>query len=162
MSLEDLGNIGEFVAAVAVVASLIYLAAQIRQNTQSVRASTYQSMVQGQRLQPLIVEHREIAELIAQAIEDPSRLDEVDQLRLRFMLNLGFRSFDIYHYQYRKGLLEEEQWSGYDNLIRSFVGTIPAVVSQWWNEGAGQQYSEPFRRYVEELLKGAGPGKPTA
>ena len=30
MSLEDLGNIGEFVAAVAVVVSLIYLAVQIR------------------------------------------------------------------------------------------------------------------------------------
>jgi len=42
MSLEDLGNIGEFVAAVSVVVSLIYLAVQIRQNTRSVRASTYQ------------------------------------------------------------------------------------------------------------------------
>ena len=31
MSLEDLGNIGEFVAAVAVVISLVYLAIQIRQ-----------------------------------------------------------------------------------------------------------------------------------
>jgi CubicO group peptidase (beta-lactamase class C family) len=33
MSLEDLGNVGEFVAAVGVVISLIYLAIQIRQNT---------------------------------------------------------------------------------------------------------------------------------
>jgi hypothetical protein len=33
MSLEDLGNIGEFVAAAAVIVSLIYLAMQIRQNT---------------------------------------------------------------------------------------------------------------------------------
>ena len=39
MSLEDLGNIGEFVAAVAVVVSLIYLAVQIGQNTRSLRAS---------------------------------------------------------------------------------------------------------------------------
>ena len=33
MSLEDLGNIGEFVGAIAVVFSLIYLAFNIRQNT---------------------------------------------------------------------------------------------------------------------------------
>ena len=33
MSLADLGNIGEFVGAIAVVASLVYLALQIRQNT---------------------------------------------------------------------------------------------------------------------------------
>ena len=161
MSLEDLGNIGEFVAAVAVLVTLGYLAIQIRQNTQSVRASTYQSMVQGQRLQPLVIEHREIAELFVQAGQDPSRLDEADQLRLYFALNLAFRSFDLYHYQYRKGLLEEEQWSGYDNLIRSFIGTSPAV-SPWWNDGARQQYSESFRRYFDELLEDTGPDETTA
>ena len=45
MSLEDLGNIGELVAAIGVIASLIYLAIQIRQNTQSVRSSAVQASV---------------------------------------------------------------------------------------------------------------------
>jgi hypothetical protein len=45
MSLEDLGNIGEFVAAAAVIVSLIYLAVQIRQNTKSLRASTFQGAI---------------------------------------------------------------------------------------------------------------------
>ena len=40
MSLEDLGNIGEFVAAVAVVISLVYLAVQIRQNTTQMSQNT--------------------------------------------------------------------------------------------------------------------------
>ena len=42
MSLEQLGNIGEFVAAIAaiaVVVSIFYLAMQMRQNTASVRAN---------------------------------------------------------------------------------------------------------------------------
>ena len=33
MTLEDLGNLGEFIGAIAVVVSLAYLAYQIRQNT---------------------------------------------------------------------------------------------------------------------------------
>ena len=33
MTLEDLGNLGEFVGAIGVVVSLVYLALQIRQNT---------------------------------------------------------------------------------------------------------------------------------
>ena len=49
MSLEDLGNIGEFVAAVAVVVSLIYLAVQIRDNTRSLQAASLQSVLDGQR-----------------------------------------------------------------------------------------------------------------
>ena len=33
MTLQDLGNLGEFISAVAVVVSLVYVAYQIRQNT---------------------------------------------------------------------------------------------------------------------------------
>ena len=33
MTLEDLGNLGELVGAIGVVASFIYLAVQIRQNS---------------------------------------------------------------------------------------------------------------------------------
>ena len=33
MTLQDLGGLGEFIGAVAVVVSLIYLAVQVRQNT---------------------------------------------------------------------------------------------------------------------------------
>ena len=51
MSLEDLGNIGEFVGAMAVVFSLIYLAIQIRQNTAAVRTASRQDIVSGYREQ---------------------------------------------------------------------------------------------------------------
>jgi hypothetical protein len=43
MSLEDLGNIGEFVAAVGVIISLIYLAIQIRQNAEALRSAMQQA-----------------------------------------------------------------------------------------------------------------------
>ena len=45
MTLQDLGNIGEFVGAIGVVATLGYLTVQIRKNTLSVRASTFQEAV---------------------------------------------------------------------------------------------------------------------
>ena len=40
MSLDDLGNIGEVVAAIGVVISLFYVGYQIRQNTRASRASS--------------------------------------------------------------------------------------------------------------------------
>ena len=45
--LESLGNIGEFLGALAVLISLVYLAIQIRQNTQTVRSATHQAWVTG-------------------------------------------------------------------------------------------------------------------
>ncbi len=47
MTLQDLGNLGEFIGAIAVVISLVYLAAQIRQTQHSV------GIRQQGRLQPL-------------------------------------------------------------------------------------------------------------
>ena len=45
MTLQDLGAIGEFIGGIAVVITLVYLAVSIRQNTKSVRASTYQAIL---------------------------------------------------------------------------------------------------------------------
>ena len=43
MTLSDIGNIGEAVGAIAVVASLVYLAIQIRQNTSQMKHSSMHS-----------------------------------------------------------------------------------------------------------------------
>ena len=40
MTIQDLGSIGELVAAMATLGTLIYLALQIRQNSQTVKAQT--------------------------------------------------------------------------------------------------------------------------
>jgi len=40
VTIQELGSLGEFVAAIATIATLGYLAIQIRQNTRSVRASS--------------------------------------------------------------------------------------------------------------------------
>ena len=42
MSLEDLANIGEFVGALGVIISLVYLTTQIRQNTRALKSSAHQ------------------------------------------------------------------------------------------------------------------------
>ena len=42
-TLQDLGSLGEFVGAIGVVVSLVYLAQQMRQNTTSVRAASFNS-----------------------------------------------------------------------------------------------------------------------
>ena len=39
MNLDDLGNIGEFIGAIAVVVSIVYLTVLVRRNTQSLDAA---------------------------------------------------------------------------------------------------------------------------
>ena len=49
MTIQDLGSIGELVAAIATVATLAYLAIQIRRNTTSVRAASRLEIASGWR-----------------------------------------------------------------------------------------------------------------
>jgi hypothetical protein len=42
MSIAELGDLGEFIASFGVLATLIYLAIQMRQNTQALRLNTAQ------------------------------------------------------------------------------------------------------------------------
>ena len=42
MTIQDLGSLGELIAAVATVATLVYLAIQLKQNTLALRSQTFQ------------------------------------------------------------------------------------------------------------------------
>jgi hypothetical protein len=43
MTLENLGNLGEFLGAVGVIVTLVYLAVPIRENTRMMRANIRQA-----------------------------------------------------------------------------------------------------------------------
>jgi hypothetical protein len=49
VSLQDLGNLGDFIGGIAIIVTLIYLATQIRQNTTSVRAASRLEIASGWR-----------------------------------------------------------------------------------------------------------------
>jgi hypothetical protein len=49
VNLDALGNIGDFVGGIAVIATLIYLAVQVRQNTSALRTASRQEIVSGFR-----------------------------------------------------------------------------------------------------------------
>jgi hypothetical protein len=59
----ELGALGEFVGSIGVIATLIYLAVQIRQNSMQLRLSSIQSV------------NEKFAALIAQATQDPVRVE---------------------------------------------------------------------------------------
>jgi len=79
MDLTQLANLGEFIGGVAVLATLVYLAIQVRQNTRSLQATRHQeSLRMAQGLFAPFVENREFADFIRMARDTPESLDETD------------------------------------------------------------------------------------
>lgn len=83
MTLEQYAQIGEIIAAIAVIASLIYVAQQLHQNTDMMSVGNAQHMVDfNTNLVGPIVANRELAELWAKGESELDILDPVDRQRI--------------------------------------------------------------------------------
>jgi hypothetical protein len=155
MSLEDLGNIGEFVAAVAVVVSLIYLAVQIRQNTGSLRTSAYEHVATGAAdLNARISESAELTKLVTLGGLDPDRLSPEERVRFMFLMFAIFGNLEFIFQQWQRGLIEPDAWDRWSQTIRYYTWQ-PGVRSWWAIKPA--PFSESFTRYVESECLGQPP-----
>ncbi|NIQ57201.1 MAG: hypothetical protein GWN71_28625 [Gammaproteobacteria bacterium] len=119
MTWSALQAVAEVIGAIAVVASLVYLAIQVRQNTRAVRAATYDAMV------------RSSADFLDPLIRDGS-------LARLFESNV--------FYQSRQGTLEPWLWEAWRTVMLSYFH--PPGIRAWW-EDRRTAYSEPFRQFLE-------------
>jgi hypothetical protein len=147
MTLEDLANVGEFLGGLAVIVSLAYLAIQIRQNTRSVRAATFQAVADsiselGFRLGVDPAHGR----VFVAGLQADGSLSEDEQRQFHFMLLTGTRRFENAYLQWRSGVLSDEQFEGFRNgnarILRSPGG--PA----WWPIWR-DHFTVPFREFVD-------------
>ncbi len=87
MTIEDLGNIGELVAAVGVIISLIYLAMQLRSNTLALRAESrdknFANFIAANR--PALID-KELMRVWLDGLEATAELDREDAERFERML----------------------------------------------------------------------------
>jgi uncharacterized membrane protein len=155
VSIQDLGSLGEFVAAIATIATLIYLAIQIRQNTESVRMSAETDVSrQFADWASLVVNNPELGRIWDAAADDPDSLsDEEIRQFLWFVMEL-LLLYEAQYHLYRKGLISQESW---DAKAHMYLGVIKMpIVSNWWDSGLGP-FSEQFRTYINENRHIANP-----
>lgn len=150
-TLEDLGNLGEFVGALGVVISLVYLAKQMQQNTTSVRAASFNSMVQNSMnlLRNAYID-AEFAAFLHRAEQDPSSLSPAETVRWDAYMTAVFRHFGNLVYQYRVGAVDREMWDSYETTLEQHL-RVPAWGA--WFEENKALFSASLVDQVERTLK---------
>ena len=87
MSLEHAFFVSQIIASVAIVASLIFVGLQVRDNTTALQREEHNStMAQWTVIRMAVAKHRDIAELMTDGLNGSRSLDRADQLRLEQML----------------------------------------------------------------------------
>lgn len=163
MSIAQLlGNIGEFVGAVAVVVTLAYLAVQVRYSREATEANT-KSLRSVARFESgrywseetiRMALSPDMASIVAAGFEDASQLGDNDRERLVAWFLQHVLMKDTLYHQYLDGIFPEEAWKAHEQV------TIGAIQTDAWCrvwDAGFMPVSEEFREYVEELRKANPP-----
>ena len=88
MTIQDWGSIGEMIGAIATIATLVYLAIQIRGNTIVAETSAVQSMLDGgrDRTAKHISGNPELADIVGRGLSSLDNLDDSERLQLYFFV----------------------------------------------------------------------------
>jgi hypothetical protein len=144
-----LGNFGEFFGAIAVVATLAYLAVQIRQNTNALRSASYEhwnqqaaefAHFQGQHA-------KELAET-----EDVASFDELTGEQFRYvacLLTIASNQAQCAFLQHRAGTVDDDVFEARIRAFLFFIEKIPHL-KETWGQITRESEVPAFVEYIEE------------
>ncbi len=148
MNWEAIGAIGEAIGAIAVIATLIYLAIQIRQNTESVRANSYQSWMSANLQIGTAMSNQYQSNVVGAAIFDSRNLKSESEAVAFGMLYISvFQTAQSIDYLYKSGSLDENLWRAEMSRTAGLLG-MPGV-RQWWDGGGKTQLTPEFAKFIE-------------
>jgi hypothetical protein len=156
MNWDAIAAMAELVGAVGVIASLFYLASQIRQNTRSIRASSYHALVTNlSNLSGEIGRNSVMADIMRRGMPDIESLEPTERLQLSMTLISLFRNYENIFYQYRQNMIEEHVWNGWrSSMTRTFWAP---GVQLWW-----QTWRVDCAPDFRDFLESSSPRSPSA
>ena len=146
LTIQDLGALGELLGSVAVLATLVYLALQTRQNTMAIGAQLDAAVIAGRQNTALSVA---TSNELAEAIREDSAADiTTNRLRLGLFWASVLYSFTWQLQQVRRGLLPTSEEAMLAVNVRSlFAGSHS--FEGWWG-GVRSLFPPEFVEWVEE------------
>lgn len=132
MKVEAVNALAQLIAAIGVIVSLFYLAAQIRQNTRSMRTMGVDSLAHS--LVDLLGPHAQNPEFITRFFRGNRKLERGERRRARWL-------------QQRQSTLDRQQWDGWDAYIRIYYHR--PGVNTWWTMRRAA-FAAGFREYLKK------------
>ena len=148
MNWDAISALGTIIGSIAVLVTLIYLAVQIRQNTEAINAQSRQSILAAAQAEIFLrIQFPELEIAITQD-DVPT---QVEQVKINAWLAGVFRSREFSWLQYNQGLIDESQWSTEVNVI-SIVLSAPRA-RDWWEIAGRKSFGQKFVHFVDEVIR---------
>ena len=150
VTIQELGSIGELIAAIATIATLVYLALQIKGSAASVRAEGRRAF--DTDLNEAIRQiggDPEVAQLFMLGLGRPNELDPAQMFRFHLFMSHFFSQQDTAWKEVRLGTISQYELSESINRSRPFLESPGGRA--WWQANS-RIFSAEFRRYFESAV----------
>ncbi len=150
MDLEAVATLGEIIGAIAIVISLVYLGAQIRQSTNVARrAAASEAIAAVREINDHIIRDRSLNDLYRRGLNGVENLSE-DEFPQFWLLTMNlFKTVEHLHFQFVHGAMDEEVWSGWEWLLGRYV-TSPGGLHYY--QERKRAFSPIFREWMDNQI----------
>ena len=146
LTIQDLGALGELLGSVAVLATLVYLTLQTRQNTMAIGAQLDAAQISStQHVGLTLATSTELREALR---EDQIDAPAINEMRRNQYWTSRFLNFQWQFAQAQRGLLPTFNEAGLAPMLPTFFNRYRSFEG-WW-ERARQIYAPEFVEWVEE------------
>jgi len=150
MKKIDLGQSITILANIGVIAGIIFLAYELRQNTLATELVAAQGHLEATATaNQQMVAYPHLAELVARTLEG-GELSRAEELQINNGYQTQLRSWQNSHYQYERGALDEAIWQGYSNNIADVL-VNDSRYERFWRERL-DYFTPAFNEFVESKL----------
>ena len=146
MNADRLNRWLNLTANIGVLIGVIFVAVELRQNSNLARASTRQEIAHDSYEPALAIATDEGLAAALQKSNSGQELTPTEEQRLITLVYATNAIYDNIYFQYRSGMLEDEQWEAFLSSIRNLRG-----------EPTNQRYldldvySEPYQELVRQI-----------
>ena len=154
---QFLGSVGEFLGAIAVVVTLVYLARQVHSSSEATKALVRQGVAEfSMQYVSLRVDSAALVEAYRKVRSGEALSDEETDLLLRHQ-QFNFAGFEGVYSNYKRGFFDEDEWRVYENRIRGLFRHNPTARRFWEQnggrgDGANRSWEREFAEKVDAIL----------
>ncbi|MBW2499636.1 MAG: hypothetical protein JRF61_20310 [Deltaproteobacteria bacterium] len=150
MTIQDLGSIGELLAAIATIATLVYLARQLRANTKAIQSDARRSFrAAGAGALLAIASDTQVAAIFDAGLRDFGGLPRDQRTQFTFLISDMVGNWQIMYEEFESGVLDPRKLDEYGNAY------VPIVSSpggrEWWTRYR-DRYPASFQDHVNAKI----------
>jgi hypothetical protein len=149
MSLQEFSYLADILGVVAVIASLIYVARQVRQNTAAIYAQSRQAVLTASQTE--IFAEMDNPDVVTSILKSGPLTPE-EQIRLNSWLFALMRAREFSWLQHGNGAIDDVQWQTEVGLIKFIFDS--QRTRDWWNAIGRGPFGKGFAGFIDGVLDG--------